>query len=481
MEHQRPDPAHRAAMNRRRFLESGRSTATTGSAGAPRTSTTATAGEATDHGRHRAPPDGDDDARHHRRRRSDDCCGGRRRPITGAAGRRHDQDRLRVAQDRAAGGLRRGRRLHPGGHPPDARRRPGPAHADAGRDHRRGQPVRPESRRRGRRRADHRATRSSSWSCRTRPTPPTRWPTSARQRRAVRLDRRAVAAAVLRTAAATGRGREWTYHFFWGLEDIIAVFLDMWVADRDQQGGRRPVARTTPTATRGATPSAASRRLRRPGSRSINTGRFENGPHDFSAQISAFKRRRARSSPVCRPPAFTTFWSRPRSRASRPKVATDRQGARCSRARSTRSATDGDGLTTEVWWTPNHPFLELTHRPAAELADAYTEATSPQWTQPIGFAHALFEVALDALNRSGRDRAGRHPRRRRGDRSRHHRRQGPVGSRRQRAQERRQDALVGGQWTKAEGGEFAYDMVIVSNKDHPDIPAVGTLRPIPGS
>ena len=20
----------------------------------------------------------------------------------------------------------------------------------------------------------------------------------------------------------------WTYHFFWGLEDIIAVFLDMW-------------------------------------------------------------------------------------------------------------------------------------------------------------------------------------------------------------------------------------------------------------
>jgi len=35
------------------------------------------------------------------------------------------------------------------------------------------------------------------------------------------------------------------------------------------------------------------------------------------------------------------------------------------------------------------------------LATAYTTATGKQWTQPIGYVHALFEVALDAIKRAG--------------------------------------------------------------------------------
>jgi len=61
----------------------------------------------------------------------------------------------------------------------------------------------------------------------------------------------------------------------------------------------------------------------------------------------------------------------------------------------------GQGLTTEIWWTPNHPFKSsLTGQSAKELTDAYTAATSKQWTQPIGFAHSLFEVAADVLKRT---------------------------------------------------------------------------------
>ena len=33
----------------------------------------------------------------------------------------------------------------------------------------------------------------------------------------------------------------YAYHFFWGLEDVIAVFTNMWGADRNQQKGRRAV------------------------------------------------------------------------------------------------------------------------------------------------------------------------------------------------------------------------------------------------
>ena len=58
----------------------------------------------------------------------------------------------------------------------------------------------------------------------------------------------------------------------------------------------------------------------------------------------------------------------------------------------------GDGLTTEVWWSPSHPFTSsLTKQSAKALAEAYESGAKKQWTQPIGFAHALFEVAADAL------------------------------------------------------------------------------------
>jgi branched-chain amino acid transport system substrate-binding protein len=42
----------------------------------------------------------------------------------------------------------------------------------------------------------------------------------------------------------------------------------------------------------------------------------------------------------------------------------------------------------------------LTRQSARALAESYEAATKKQWTQPVGFAHALFEVASDALSRS---------------------------------------------------------------------------------
>src|SRR4029453_15282825 len=62
----------------------------------------------------------------------------------------------------------------------------------------------------------------------------------------------------------------------------------------------------------------------------------------------------------------------------------------------------GEGLSTEVWWTPSHPFTSsLTQASAKQLADDYTKSTGKPWTQPIGFVHALFEVAADALKGAG--------------------------------------------------------------------------------
>jgi branched-chain amino acid transport system substrate-binding protein len=61
----------------------------------------------------------------------------------------------------------------------------------------------------------------------------------------------------------------------------------------------------------------------------------------------------------------------------------------------------GAGLTTEIWWSPNHPFSSsLTDASAGDLANGYTAATGRPWTQPIGFKHALFEVVADVIGRA---------------------------------------------------------------------------------
>jgi branched-chain amino acid transport system substrate-binding protein len=40
--------------------------------------------------------------------------------------------------------------------------------------------------------------------------------------------------------------------------------------------------------------------------------------------------------------------------------------------------------------------------------------------------------------------------------------------------------LVGGQWVRSDG-EFEYDLIVVSNQDHTNIPKAGDLQPIPGA
>ena len=60
----------------------------------------------------------------------------------------------------------------------------------------------------------------------------------------------------------------------------------------------------------------------------------------------------------------------------------------------------GYGLTTPVWWSPNHPFKSsLSGQTCQEFADAFTASTTKQWTQPL-LHYAVFEVVADALKRT---------------------------------------------------------------------------------
>ena len=196
-------------------------------------------------------------------------------------------------------------------------------------------------------------------------------------------------------------GFEYTYHFFWGLEDVIGNFLDLW----GSSGAAKKIGGLFPNDADGNAwghpelgfpgPLAAA------GFELTDPGRYQPLNDDFSNYIAAFK------DAGCEivtgnmiPPDFGTFWAQAAQQNFHPKVVTI--GKALLFPSVIASLGDrGEGLTSEIWWTPNHPFnSSLTGASAKALADGYSAASGRPWTQPIGFKHALFEVVRDVISRS---------------------------------------------------------------------------------
>jgi branched-chain amino acid transport system substrate-binding protein len=273
----------------------------------------------------------------------------------------------------------------------------------------------------------------------------------------------------------------YVYHYFWGLEDIIAVFTNMWGqvptnkavgalfpndgdgnAWGDKQVGFPPV-------------------LEKQGYKLTDPGRYQNLTDNFSAQITAFKNAKCEIlTGVVLPPDFTTFWKQALQQGFKPKAASVGKAILFPVAVEALGK-DGHNLSSEVWWSPSHPFKSsLNGMSAKQLADAFTAATKRQWTQPIGFVHSLFEVATDVLKRTkeiGNAKAtveairatnldtvvGKVA-------------WNGAGLPPFAAKNVTKTPLVGGQWRIKDGSK--YDIVITDNKTAPAIPVGGKMEPI---
>jgi len=271
-----------------------------------------------------------------------------------------------------------------------------------------------------------------------------------------------------------------TFHYFWGLEDVIAVFTNMWgqIETNKQVGALFPNdgdGNAWGDKVVGFPPV-----LDKLGYKLTDPGRYQNLTDNFSAQINAFKEAKAEIvTGVVLPPDFTTFWKQALQQGYKPKV--------CSVGKAIlfpvaveALGKDGHNLSSEVWWSPNHPFKSsLTGESAGDLAKAYEAAAKKQWTQPIGFVHSLFEVAVDVIKRSEDI--------------------GDAGATVKAIAETNLDTivgnvgwngknvppfaaknvcktpLVGGQWRFADG---KYDIVITDNQTAPEIPVGGKMEAI---
>jgi branched-chain amino acid transport system substrate-binding protein len=269
---------------------------------------------------------------------------------------------------------------------------------------------------------------------------------------------------------------KYTWHYFWGLEDVIAVFTNMW----SQLDTNKIVGGLFPNDADGnawGDPNVGfPKPLAAKGFKLFDPGRFQSLTDNFSAQISAFKRENVQIiTGVIIPPDLGTFWNQALQQGFKPKAASI--GKAILFPSSVEALGNvGHNLSSEVWWSPSHPFTSsLTGQSAQQLADAFEQATRQQWTQPVGFIHSLFEVAVDVVKRSqgagqrdamldaivktdlntvvGKVKWGA----------------GPVKN-------VCKTPLVAGQWRL--GGKHKYQLVIVDNQTAPNIPVGGKMEPI---
>jgi branched-chain amino acid transport system substrate-binding protein len=266
---------------------------------------------------------------------------------------------------------------------------------------------------------------------------------------------------------------KWTYHFFWGLGDIIGVFQDLWVG----AGAGKVAGVLWPNDADGnawADPKTGLPQIKGKGYRLVDPGHYTNQTLDYSAQLAQFKQASADilvGVPI--PPDFTNFWKQAAQQGFKPKSVT------IAKALLFPSAVEALGplaqnLSTEVWWSPQHPYKSsLTGETCAQLAAAYTTKTGKQWTQPIGMIHALFEVAVKTLSAAGGP----------GDKAalikalaamKMDSIVGPLDWNSGPVKNVTTTPLVGAQWRS--GGRYPYDLTIVSNTKHPEIPASGTVQ-----
>ncbi|HMK91831.1 MAG TPA: ABC transporter substrate-binding protein [Thermoleophilia bacterium] len=276
------------------------------------------------------------------------------------------------------------------------------------------------------------------------------------------------------------KGFQWTYHSWWGLEGITATFVSMW----DSLKTNKKVAEMWPNDGDGLAwandKTGQPPVLTKGGYTIVDGGRYQDLTDDYSAQIAKFKGADAQIlSGVMLPPDFTNFWKQSLQQDFNPIVAT--VGKALLFPQSLEALGNiGYNLSSECWWSPNHPFKSsLTGQTCKELADQYETDNDAQWTQPI-LHYAIFEVVADALKRttSVDDKAAIRDAVKATDMqtigghitwSSSDKKLNPVPN-------VCTTPITGGQWVK--GTSHPFEVVVVSNSVAPEVPLGGELKPL---
>jgi branched-chain amino acid transport system substrate-binding protein len=272
-------------------------------------------------------------------------------------------------------------------------------------------------------------------------------------------------------------GFKWTYHYFWGLEDVIGAYLAMW--------GKVPTNKTVGALfpndgdgnAWGDPKLGFPPVLAKAGYKLVDPGRFPDLNDNFSNYIGTFKKDDVEIvTGVVIPPDIGTFLKQASQQGFKPKICTVGK-ALLFPSDVGRLGPAAHNLSSEQWWGPTWPYKSsLTGDTCQQLCDTYTKETGRQWTQHIGFAYSLFEMAADIVKRSPgpSNPAGTlnaitttnletvaGPIAWNG--------KGPVKN-------VCKTPVVGGQWRHVEGSKWPIDISVVVNDTAPQIPVVSKME-----
>lgn len=262
---------------------------------------------------------------------------------------------------------------------------------------------------------------------------------------------------------------KWAFHAFWSVEkDIVPVYRGMW----EKLNTNRKVGILMANDPDGVAWSAIFKKMLEPeGYSFVDLGRFPYGLQDFSPFINDWKKENVDivlGNLI--PPDFITAWRQCKRMNFNPKAVTIGKAILFPSVVKALGGDLAEGLSTEVWWSPHHPFKSsLTGVTARELCDEWMKETGKEWLQPLGYKHAGYEIAADVLRRAGSidketirkaiadtdiDTI--------------------VGPIKYNSENYSRTPLVGGQWTK--GTRFPWKLDIVHQGQFKNIPLTGEMK-----
>ena len=251
---------------------------------------------------------------------------------------------------------------------------------------------------------------------------------------------------------------------------------------RDEQDRSAGCSPTTATATRGATPSSASRsRWPTAGYTIVDPGRYENGNQDFTAQINAFKDADCEIvTGVVIPPDFPTFWQPGQAAGLRPEGRHRSPRRCCSPSRVEALGDDGTACRARCGGAR---ATRTRARSSASTRAGPRRRVHRGDRQPVDAADRLRPRAVRGGDRRARGRRQH----RQGGGPRRHRRRWPSTPSSARSTGRRpttrcpnvaKTKLVGGQWRTGRHADRLSTSIIVDNTGNPDVPTGGTMEAI---
>lgn len=259
------------------------------------------------------------------------------------------------------------------------------------------------------------------------------------------------------------QGFPYSFTFFWGADDAMSTFVRIW----DQLETNKIVGDfyfDNPAGQAFANPELGLPAFMSKGGYSrVEGGMFQLETQDFSAQVSRFKGGDAQIvTGFGFPPHWSTFWNQAAQMGFNPEAATF-AAAFLFPSAIEALGDRGNGMSTEVWWTPKVPFSSsLTGQSASELANAWEDFSGSQWVQTLGYSHALFEAGIAALKNSGapkdRDTVRDAIAALKMDTM-----VGPINFAGSPIKNVAVTQVAGGQWRKTSGGKHPFDLVITEN------------------